>query len=68
MEQHITDLSTAAKELYDQGLYQKALDQYEEIVSVGVKDTELFYNIGNWLCPVRRIRRSKTLLRACVSF
>ena len=51
MEQHITDLSTAAKELYDQGLYQKALDQYEEIVSVGVKDTELFYNIGN--CYVR---------------
>lgn len=51
MEQHITELSTAAKQLYDQGLYQKALDQYEEIVSAGIKDTELFYNIGN--CYVR---------------
>ena len=51
MEQHITELSAAAKELYDQGLYQKALDQYEKLASAGVKDTELFYNMGN--CYVR---------------
>ena len=47
MEQYITDLSTAAKELYDQGLYREALNNYEQLVTAQVKDTELFYNMGN---------------------
>ena len=64
----VNQLATKAKELYDQGNYRDALDVYEQISNAQVKDSELFYNMGNCYVRLGELGEAKVFFERALIF
>jgi tetratricopeptide (TPR) repeat protein len=52
------NLFQAANKLYNNGSYQKAIENYEEVLNNGVHSSELYFNLGNAYYKLNRIAPS----------
>jgi len=64
----VNQLATKAKALYDQGNYRDALNVYEQISNAQVKDSELFYNMGNCYVRLGELGEAKVFFERALIF
>ena len=64
----VNQLATKAKALYDQGNYGDALNVYEQISNAQVKDSELFYNMGNCYVRLGELGEAKVFFERALIF
>jgi len=68
MGQDVNQLADSAKSLYDQGQYREALALYEQISAAQVKDSELFYNMGNCYTRLGEMGEAKAFFERALIF
>ena len=62
------ELADSAKHLYDAGRYRDALEVYETIAHTQVKDSELFYNMGNCYTRLGELGEAKVFFERALVF
>jgi tetratricopeptide (TPR) repeat protein len=44
---NLTEAMLAANQNYEGGQYERAIDAYEDLIAAGIRDSDVYYNLGN---------------------